>query len=944
MWRNAGTKNGAGRARGAQLRRVMLAGLSVLLIATGAVTTDLATAPVPATAAPDLEAPLVYKTQAFYDRIDGDVDELRSDFVLKVPHGLVNPKTGELQSVNGQQLRIGYDYHPKIQCSMTYKNTMGSKAGADAWAANHEQAFTIHSVLKSGKSDFLVVSVQGDMDIDNTGAGTNIPGGLSTPMNWYFSYGSGAPSSSSTWIKSARTVESVNYFTYWGGRSMDVATGPQLRVQWDHKYELWSGKQANWGQVLDYGLSSSPAGVLPPNSIAIDLVNNGTKGLDPEKGYRGTVSDSFWYAWVHEDGSLVQSINTAPIRITGVKPRESRTSETKYVSKNIAQSASKYAPALGWTVGQANQGLTDRTGVDGSVDFRDAGGTGYYRLLAWPEARDPLTPSGDKGAPRISYSPSDLFDASGMITPAADAAKWTPGSAYFKYRIAVPDAPAITVPTEGYRTNNGTTGVISGTGTPGHTISLKLKPAAKITDYRDPTLELLVDGDHKGVQPGDVVVDAHGNWSFTYTPTTALVTGTYTVVAVQTDQTAGSFNLTSGMSNPNDPANAADWGVTFYIDTTAPVAPKLTCLISPLTETSPTLTGTGVETGARVYVSIDGKRVGEATVTGTSWSYTVDQPLRNGKYTFTATQVDAAGNESPASNPPCTVQVTTPLDATGIKIVVPVQNGAPGLADPTPENWEIVLSDGVTTTVLSPTSGTKIKRDTTYTVEERVRTSPAPDERAARYTQLGDITCLDANAGNLPAGSVDPVAGTVRIAGDANIAEPISCRITNQAAQLSLVTKRIGGQTTVPPAGWGIDLTADQAGDNASIGEAAPSAVVRPGGGKLAAVLPSGVLLIGYEILNQKRPECAALASAPTTIPETCWEALPAGAAPAVSVAQGTHAVVRMTAGSRADVPPLPMTGGLGSDAFTLGGLGGLLLAGVLVVRRRILLTQAAAA
>ncbi|MRR50592.1 MAG: Ig-like domain-containing protein [Rhodocyclaceae bacterium] len=68
---------------------------------------------------------------------------------------------------------------------------------------------------------------------------------------------------------------------------------------------------------------------------------------------------------------------------------------------------------------------------------------------------------------------------------------------------------------------------------------------------------------------------------------------------------------------------------------------------------TPTLTGTITTalTGTEeVHIFRDGAKVGEATVSGTGWSYT-DASLASGStYTYTAQVVDAAGNESAASN------------------------------------------------------------------------------------------------------------------------------------------------------------------------------------------------------------------------------------------------------------------------------------------------------
>ena len=911
----------------------MSAVLALFIAVFGLAAAQLGVAPDRASAA-DPNAPLVYKVQAFWDRIDGDIDELRGDLVLRVPHGYVDPVTGALQTVNGQQLRVGHDYNTGAAYkSHRYINTLGGgQAGATAWAQNRDEYFTIHKVLVSGGYDFLVMSIEGDIDITNAPAETNIPGGLESTLNYYFSYGSGAPSTSTAWIPSALTTEPMTFYWYYGARVATAITGPQYRIPWDNIQGLWSGGQANWGAVLDYGLNGQPPGVLPPNSVGLDLVNNATRNANPEAGPTGTITESMWYAWVHEDGSLVESINTAPIRLSGNLSRNNNASTERYIIKNLAQASRPDAPAMGWTAEQAAQGLTDKVAVDGAIDFRDAGGTGYYKLVAWPEARDPLTPNASYGSPLISYGAADLFDASGQMTARGAHEGWETATVYFGYDIPLPDAPVITVPPDGSHTSTNDTITISGTGTPGHTITLKLTPGTTITDFNDPALVRILDGEHEGVQAGDVVVDAAGNWSFTYTPSPVFPDGPYTVAAIQTDQTPGNFALSSDPSNPDDPEQPAAWGVTFTIDTAAPTPLTMICPASPTDNTTPTLSGSGVEAGATVRVFESGELLGEAAVDGGNWSYTVAPALGNGTYRFTATQTDLAGNVSDASSPACELRVAIPLAIGGTKVVAPVIVPAPGIDAAGPENWEITLSDGTETVVMSGGAQAELRREVTYTVGERLRSAPAPVPDAVRYLQLGQPECVDAEGAALPAGVFDPNAGTITIPADAELAEPLSCALTNQAAHVSFVAHRVGGQTTAPAEGWALTATAVEPGFDLALDAADPAASARPGEYAIAGSAPAGLSVIGYERLDLSRAECSAFANDPAAIPEDCWVVVSASSA---TVSQGAHEVFRIVAAAPADLPTLPITGGLGSWIFTLGGGIGLLIAAAAYAWRR---------
>ncbi|MBL3700650.1 Ig-like domain-containing protein [Leucobacter luti] len=921
------------------MQRWVSGALAILVAVFGLAAVQLGAAPEPAAAA-DGDPPVVYKIQAFWDRIDGDVDELRGDIVIRVPHGYVDPVTGNLQTVNGQQLRVGHDYNTSSGLkSHRYINTIaGGQAGATSWAQNRDEYFTIHKVIVSGGFDFLVMSIEGDIDITNAPAETNVPGGLESTLNYYFSYASGAPSTATGWISSALTVSPTTFYWYYGNRVSTAITGPQYRIPWDNIQGLWSAGQANWGSVLDYGLNGQPAGVLPPNSVGLDMVNNATRNANPEAGPSGTITESMWYAWVHEDGSLVDAINTAPIRLTGNVSRDSRSSTERYIIKNLAQADRPDAPAMGWTAEQAAQGLTEMVGVDGAIDFREAGGTGYYKLVAWPEARDPLTPNAYNGSPLISYTAADLFDASGQMTALGELEGWDTATVYYGYDIPLPDPPVVTVPPDDSHTNQNGEITISGTGTPGHTISLKLTPGTSITDYNDPALTLILDGEHEGVQPGDVVVDAEGNWTFTYTPSPVLADGQYTVVAVQTDQQPGNFNLTSDPSNPDVPEAPTEWGVTFTVDTVAPDPLTMTCPASPTENQTPTLSGSGAEEGATVQVYEAGELIGEATVTGSDWSYTVDPALGNGSYTFTATQTDRAGNVSELSAPPCELRVAIPMKIEGAKAVTPVVYPAAGIGEVDAENWEITLSDGTETVVMSGGAQAELTRDVAYTVAERLRADPVAQAGADRYLQLGQISCVDADGVPLPASVFDPDAGTITVAADSELPEPLSCIVTNQAAHTSFVTHRIGGQTTAPSAGWTLAGAGDTPGFDLALGDTTAQTIARPGDYQLTGTAPEGLSVLGYEALDLSRTECAALAPNAATAPDDCWVAVAGGAA---AVPQGAHQVFRVVAAAPADMPKLPLTGGLGSWVFMLGGGGVLAVAAAGYARRRFLLAAA---
>ena len=892
-------------------------------------------AEVPAAQAADpLAPPEVFKLQGAADRIGDVIDELRIDFVMKVPHGYVNPTTGAMQTVGGNQLRVGYDYGNGAVRNMGYLNTMSGATGANAWANNRDEYFTIHNVIASGDSDFLVMSLEGDLNFPDNAAINNIPGGRPGMLNLYLSYAAGnVPGSGGTtsWIPTAKTVHAFDYNAYYDSLTATNITGPQIGMQFDGIYNLWSGDQANWGQVLDFGLNTYAPGVLPPNSVAVDLANRAYDSVN--SGPAGSVSDSFWYAWVHEDGSLVTDINTAPIHVTGVTPSSARNGNS-----NVVKNLPTTTPTLAYTAAQGAQGLTTKVGVNGAIDFTTAGGSGYYRLAVWPESRNPTNVTINNGAPLLSYAASDLFDASGHITANADNIKWLVGSAYYKYNVPLPPAPVIKTPATGSRTNNNTSVVISGTGEPGHTITLKWKSGTATTDFNDPSQTVLVDGQNGTA----VTVQPDGTWTYTYTPATPIVDGTYSIVAAQTEHVTG-YELTSPPSNPNTATPPTAWGVTFAIDTVAPGAPTFACPASPTTSPTPSFTGGGVEAGAVVEVFQNNVKIGEATITGTSWAYTVNPALVNGTYNFTVKQRDVAGNVSAASAPVCVLQIAADVPVSGTKAVTGVQNGDPTLPAVSPTNWEITATAGGTTSVISGGTAFKFVRGTTYTIGERLRSTPAPEADAPLYTQSGQLVCTDANGGALPAGVVNAANKTVLVSSTAAFPEPMRCELTNAASQASFVTKRLGGQTTEPATGWTLDGVHSSTQYNFALDASVSTKVARPANYSLTANAPDGLAIIGLERLDLSNPTCAALANTAETAPESCWLQLSGGpTASGAELPQGQHSVFRVVAASPADMPTIPLTGGLGSWIFTVGGLGALAIAGVAYFRRHRLQLAAA--
>uniref|UniRef100_UPI0037C0B1AA Ig-like domain-containing protein n=1 Tax=Limnohabitans sp. TaxID=1907725 RepID=UPI0037C0B1AA len=145
-----------------------------------------------------------------------------------------------------------------------------------------------------------------------------------------------------------------------------------------------------------------------------------------------------------------------------------------------------------------------------------------------------------------------------------------------------------------------------------------------------------------------VTVQPSGAWSFSQP--TNLPEGTYTpVLNVTTNGQTVSTNLKP-----------------FTLDTEAPKAPTINAVATDNTiiasEQTTTITGTN-EAGASVALSIGGN-TRAATVTGTSWSYTLVAAditaMGQGAETLSVTQTDAAGNTSAAATRDITVSTVVP--------------------------------------------------------------------------------------------------------------------------------------------------------------------------------------------------------------------------------------------------------------------------------------------
>ncbi|HHN5588234.1 BapA/Bap/LapF family large adhesin [Enterobacter hormaechei] len=262
---------------------------------------------------------------------------------------------------------------------------------------------------------------------------------------------------------------------------------------------------------------------------------------------------------------------------------------------------------------------------------------------------------------------------------------------------ATPDIPEITVNPDGAtpgtalnpgETTRDTTPTLSGSGTPGDTVSI-YDGATKI---------------------GEAEIDGDGNWS--WTPEDPLPDGTYDLSLTVTNQDSA-----GNESAPSTP-------VTITIDTDAPGQPGIptvTDSVSQITgpvdnggttnDPRPVLSGTGTPNDViTIYDQVgtgEPQAVGSVTVDGSgNWSWRPESNIGEGTHQYTATATDEAGNESlPSTGITITVDTLAP-DTPLIGSIGGAQNGGS-----TNDNTPVIGGGGTTgETVIIYNNGVEVDR------------------------------------------------------------------------------------------------------------------------------------------------------------------------------------------------------------------------------------------
>ncbi|MEB5974928.1 Ig-like domain-containing protein, partial [Pantoea dispersa] len=166
-----------------------------------------------------------------------------------------------------------------------------------------------------------------------------------------------------------------------------------------------------------------------------------------------------------------------------------------------------------------------------------------------------------------------------------------------------------------------------GTGTPGNTIIIR----------------------DKGEVIGSTIVGEDGSW--TWTPENPLPDGEHNITPVERDE------------HGNESAPGEDFVV--IIDTDPPARPEIGLVLDDVepkmgpianggytNDDTPTFSGVGQTSGDTIIIIDNGKEIGSVIVgEDGSWSFTPDEPLKDGEHSVEIIARDPAGNRSESSDP-----------------------------------------------------------------------------------------------------------------------------------------------------------------------------------------------------------------------------------------------------------------------------------------------------
>ncbi|MDF7640763.1 hypothetical protein PT279_04060 [Bifidobacterium sp. ESL0784] len=547
--------------------------------------------------------PKLYKFLANNNKMQGDGvdDELRIDFVLRMPHGMVNPDCVAVKNAsdyggNGKSKpKYTNGENPNVDCGMqmlvsqsgapgtnpstqltsfpylnTYAGDSDRATDADAqqaavnWASNQGEFYTIHNILVSGDYDYLTISIEGDLSYTGKTLDATNVGGTEYDQYVYAVAAPGRQMSGKTPVNNYRTYyyssldsryvtnisEGVPSYMYanqcaWGSgtaaQKVQQCNGPASHIGFDAHPTLWSGGQANWGLVTDYGFPSqnTGAGVAPANSFFVFWYNIAGRW---NSAYPCSRNTSFYYQWFGlrdgKDWVPVKSLTPTAVRVDGQQAYTDYGGNDSYAALNSPNNAGhNYNPNHLMVPGAGTNPNVLQDGK-GDIDFGAIKKAdkldGYFKLVTWPITTNPDVKDQNSAAAYegcvVQNAPTggqtlSVHDAYNPLYNNADPAHpltveegmsqeetnrlmstgWTIDTAFADYSIPRPDRPTIN-PFDGYVPTSSR--IITGTGIPGDTVTVFAEDQSHIIDLNKPN-----DPATRGIRIGSVPVNAKGEWS-----------------------------------------------------------------------------------------------------------------------------------------------------------------------------------------------------------------------------------------------------------------------------------------------------------------------------------------------------------------------------------------------------------------------------------------------
>ncbi|WEV63956.1 hypothetical protein [Bifidobacterium sp. ESL0732] len=417
--------------------------------------------------------PVLFQLLANNDKVDTYNDEIRLDAVIRVAHGEVNPNVGSNTESSATGLRIVYDYvNARSNNSgdaahdfstnnnpFRYLNTIDGASGADNWAHNQDQYYTIHKIVHSGLYDYVTISLEADIDYINqdqqaswwnhTAEGRVMPTPPIYVMVGAYTNRSTYPMSNLSDLNNnplATDLMAGRQTTVFPGMCNDISKEscdiPLSFIGWDANPTLWSNRQANWGLVTDYGLNGQPSGVAPANSFFVRMYNGKYSQDTRNPCYQATSFKYQWIAlknnsnWVPVDAltPTVQQVDNQPATGIGAPPGNVNAAAFNR-SKSQSGDNTLYAPG-------------DAQNTDGSIDFAKAkseqGLDGYFKLVTWPVMNPSCSMINTTDPYRNPANPgiTDTMTQSEVKEQLKNA--WTIDTAFYKYDVVRPKVPTIT--------------------------------------------------------------------------------------------------------------------------------------------------------------------------------------------------------------------------------------------------------------------------------------------------------------------------------------------------------------------------------------------------------------------------------------------------------------------------------------------------------------------